>query len=62
MPTPLGAVAVDPRDAVSLMIYATHRHQDHWSDPERFDPARFNPHAGTLRSRDSLRVRVMPRS
>jgi cytochrome P450 len=114
----IGGVAVEPRDAILLMIYATHRHPDFWPDPERFDPERFtpaaarghhpcaylpfgtgqrtclglnfalqemillvasvaqrfhlelapgqqldvDPHAGTLRARDPLHVRVLPRT
>jgi cytochrome P450 len=31
---------------VVYSIYLTHRHEAHWSDPERFDPERFGPQAG----------------
>jgi cytochrome P450 len=32
-------------DAVLPILFATHRHPEFWSDPERFDPERFTPAA-----------------
>jgi cytochrome P450 len=33
---------VKPGDTVVLPIYALHRHQAHWKDPDAFDPERFS--------------------
>ena len=34
---------VAPGDMVMLSIWATHRNEEHWPDPDRFDPDRFLP-------------------
>ena len=39
----LGGREVRPGDTVMLPIYALHRHQLLWDDPDRFDPDRFAP-------------------
>ncbi|RSS66113.1 cytochrome P450 [Streptomyces sp. WAC06614] len=36
---------------VILAPWVTHRHPDHWADPERFDPDRFTPEAEAARPR-----------
>jgi cytochrome P450 len=39
----LGDMRVCPGTYVMLFPYATHRHSECWSDPDRFDPDRFLP-------------------
>lgn len=41
---------VNPGDVVLPFFWATHRHPDFWSEPERFDPSRFSPESA--RGRD----------
>ncbi|MFB9371977.1 cytochrome P450 [Kitasatospora albolonga] len=36
---------------VMVAPYVTHRHPEHWEDPERFDPERFTPEAEAARHR-----------
>ena len=36
-------VKVRPGDRLYVVPYVTHRHPEHWRDPERFDPERFAP-------------------
>jgi cytochrome P450 len=36
---------------VLVSPYVTHRHPDHWEDPERFDPDRFTPEREAARHR-----------
>ncbi|MFJ7204549.1 cytochrome P450 [Streptomyces sp. NPDC098789] len=36
---------------VILAPWVTHRHPEHWPDPERFDPDRFTPEAEAARAR-----------
>jgi cytochrome P450 len=38
-------------EPVMTTTYLTHRHSDHWDDPERFDPERFSPEAEAGRHR-----------
>ena len=40
-PDRLGGFVVPPGTDVFLPLYLIHRHPAHWTDPERFDPARF---------------------
>jgi cytochrome P450 len=39
----LAGVSVGPGTYLMLFPYATHRHPDFWTEPERFDPDRFLP-------------------
>ena len=39
--TDLGAHRLPPGSQVFISPYVLHRHDAHWRDPERFDPARF---------------------
>ncbi len=48
-PDELGGREIRSGDTVMLPIYALHRHQLLWDDPDRFDPDRFA--AGTQRDR-----------
>jgi cytochrome P450 len=38
---------------VYIPVYAVHRHETLWSDPDRFDPSRFEPEAAKARDRCS---------
>ncbi|MGA8291439.1 MAG: cytochrome P450, partial [Rhodoplanes sp.] len=38
---------------VYIPVYAVHRHEKLWSDPDRFDPSRFEPEAAKARDRCS---------
>lgn len=38
----LDGFAVKAGSKIELSAYATHRHRDFWSEPERFDPERFS--------------------
>jgi len=38
---------------VYIPVYAVHRHEKLWSDPDRFDPRRFEPEAAKARDRCS---------
>lgn len=42
-PTPIGEAIIPPGVLVIVSPYLLHRHPDHWSDPETFDPDRFAP-------------------
>lgn len=42
---------IAPRDILMLPIYALHRHQMYWEDPDAFDPDRFLPEAVKARDR-----------
>lgn len=42
----LAGVSVRRGDAVVIPIYALHRHDLYWRDPDSFDPNRFEPGAG----------------
>lgn len=39
----LGGVTLQPGDTVAFSRYALHRHPDFWTDPDSFDPKRFEP-------------------
>lgn len=39
----LGGVPLQPGDTVAFSRYALHRHPDFWTNPETFDPQRFDP-------------------
>ncbi|MCQ8278421.1 cytochrome P450 [Acetobacteraceae bacterium KSS8] len=41
----LGDLAIEPGTIVSISPWVLHRHEAHWGDPDRFDPARFLPGA-----------------
>ena len=49
--TTLGNVPLRPGASVYLPIYALHRHEAAWSQPERFDPGRFLPEQAQARHR-----------
>jgi cytochrome P450 len=38
---------------IYIPVYAVHRHEKLWSDPDRFDPSRFEPEAARARDRCS---------
>lgn len=42
-PTTLGGVPIAPGQVVFVNIAGLHRRPELWSDPDRFDPARFGP-------------------
>ncbi|PXW87804.1 cytochrome P450 [Nitrosomonas sp. Nm84] len=39
----LGGYCIPAKSYLVIPIYSLHRHRDHWSDPEKFDPDRFAP-------------------
>jgi cytochrome P450 len=47
----IGGVRVPAGATISISIYVTHRNQNLWPDPERFDPERFAPAAVARRHR-----------
>ncbi|GLW67976.1 cytochrome P450 [Kitasatospora phosalacinea] len=49
--TVIGGVPVPAGADVLVAPYVTHRHPDHWEDPERFDPDRFTPEREAARHR-----------
>lgn len=50
-PVSLGDHRFKQDDHVSISIYAMHRHQTLWDEPDAFDPTRFTPEAEETRSR-----------
>lgn len=49
--TEIGGHTVPAGAEVMLAPWVTHRHPDHWPDPDRFDPDRFTPEAEAGRHR-----------
>lgn len=47
----VGGYAIAPNTDVFISPYIVHRHPEFWTDPERFEPARFAPHLTALRNR-----------
>ena len=47
----LRGVPIPARSDVFISPYFMHRHPAHWSDPERFDPGRFNETENAVRNR-----------
>ena len=47
----LGGYPIEPGAIVGLCPYVMHRHPDHWSNPEGFDPERFLPERAAGRAR-----------
>ncbi|MGW4378268.1 cytochrome P450 [Kitasatospora sp. NPDC004531] len=47
----VGGVEIPAGADVLIAPYVTHRHPDHWEDPERFDPDRFLPEREAARHR-----------
>ena len=45
----LGPVSVPPGGSIHIPVYAMHRHRRLWTDPESFDPSRFE--AATVKQR-----------
>lgn len=50
----VGTTALRPGDVVVIPIYALHRHERLWEDPQSFDPERFAPEAQAARHRYSF--------
>ena len=48
-PDRLGGLPLPPGTDVFISPYLLHRHPRHWPDPERFDPAHFDPAAVVAR-------------
>lgn len=49
----LGGRRIEPNDVIFLPLYALHRHQLLWDEPNAFRPQRFAPHATKTRDRYS---------
>ncbi|MFF0387654.1 cytochrome P450 [Kitasatospora sp. NPDC004615] len=49
--TVVGGVEIPAGADVLIAPYVTHRHPEHWDDPERFDPERFTPEREAARHR-----------
>ncbi|MFI1282314.1 cytochrome P450 [Streptomyces sp. NPDC020858] len=49
--TRIGEYAIPAGADVILAPWVTHRHPEHWPDPDRFDPERFTPEAEAARPR-----------
>ena len=47
----LGQEHIRAGTAVYIPVYALHRHEKLWHEPDRFDPARFEPEAVKARER-----------
>jgi cytochrome P450 len=47
----IGGVRIPPGASISISMYVTHRNPHLWTEPERFDPARFAPAAAAQRHR-----------
>jgi cytochrome P450 len=54
--TKLGGVDIPAGASIVVPIYAIHRHQAYWRDPDRFDPTRFMPE----KERQMARYQFMP--
>jgi cytochrome P450 len=50
-PDELCGRAIRPNDIVFLPIWALHRHEQHWEQPEEFRPSRFDPQKGEQRNK-----------
>jgi cytochrome P450 len=50
-PDELCGRAIRPNDIVFLPIWALHRHELHWEQPEAFRPERFDPQKGEQRNK-----------
>lgn len=49
--TEIDGIRIPAGADVFVSPWVTHRHPDHWADPERFDPERFTPEAEAARPR-----------